>query len=148
MGYCDETGRELTPYDLAVIRARRILFHERATPRDILSGDLLEETCIQGVGTPIPIRGSPFLALYHHFGSQRQKFLEAAWITAIAHLKLGGVATEVTRLELALTAPNALAVSFVGTRRGVVLSLDGVCDLNADLRRLDLPNPGAATAER
>lgn len=105
----------LTPDRAAVLRAERLLLNQH--PAEPLKRGLanMREIMIQGQQQGTEILRSPFPDLFKQFGHRPNFFLEAAWITAVMQLKLGGTVEHVSRFELTLDGRN-LQVQFEGRR--------------------------------
>ena len=129
----------LTADEAAVQRAKRLLLNDNPAPprnqRNPHHENILQELIIAGQGTALQIQNSPFPDLFRSFGSNEHLFIQAAWISAILHLKLSNTVEQVSRLELILTN-KSLHVQFEGKRRkqyynqpAFNVAVSGVCAL-------------------
>ena len=136
--------------DLAELRARRILLNEQEdVPDNSAVSDvdkLTRELFVSGPDTTFPVQSSSFPVLYRQFGRYAQKFLEIAWVDAVARLVLSGCVSTVRRLELSMVG-NSLRVSFAGLRKRKFASaipreirIEGYCSLvsGADVTGADV----------
>ncbi|HXX24855.1 MAG TPA: hypothetical protein VEO19_17075 [Terriglobia bacterium] len=121
--------------ELAEARARRLLLNENPWKESSDINQIARELFVRGMETAVRVERSPFPAIYQHYGSDPQRFLEIAWILAVTQLKLSGAVAQVEKLRLTLAA-GALEVDFVGRRRkqyvnapAYVIRVQGFCPL-------------------
>lgn len=124
---------------LAELRARRLLLNENpyVPSRDINA--ITHELFVGGQGTFFKVQESSFPGLYRQFGSDAQRFLGIAWITAVVQLKLSACVVEVVTLQLGLIRQGVsmgLNLAFRGRRKKQYqdrppyeMSIEGTCPL-------------------
>lgn len=125
---------ELSADEIAVIRARRILFDEKLPSRGL---DTLLEALVQGGGSRsrVEVKQSVLPAALHRLRDQSSHFaLRAARLLVIAQLKLSKTIEHVHELTLGPRDETHLHVRFRGERRSLysneppsTISLEGRC---------------------
>ena len=75
----------------------------------------MTENLVQGLNSIVKIEHSTFLDLHTDFGADPIKFVEIAWVAAIADLKLSAAVQQIDHLTLKLNR-NILNVDFSGRR--------------------------------
>ena len=103
-------------------RVRRILLNEdpmaiRSDTSDMLefANEAMYESLVQGLNSIVKIQRSNFIDLHATFGNDPIKFVEIAWISAIADLKLSAAVEQVHHLTLEMNS-EILNVDFSGRR--------------------------------
>lgn len=125
--------------ELAVMRARRILLNENPAPEDLKSlsdiNAITRELFIGGQGTYLHVQRSPFPVLFQQHSADRERFLDLAWINAVANLKLTATVETIELLELILLG-ESLQVEFRGKRKRkysnvppFAIEVSGICPL-------------------
>jgi hypothetical protein len=107
-----------SPDQLAEQRARRLLLNENPRKETTDINRAFEEVFVAGQGGILPIKQSPFPALFKQFGDNSKRFVEIAWILAVFQLKLSGTVAEILHLELT-TAGDRLEINFSGRRKKI-----------------------------
>lgn len=121
----------VTADEFAERRVRRLLLGEFPAPT--LSGgtggtvDLLNaatnENLLVGLNSIAKIKQADFPILFAQFGSSPIEFLECAWISAVANLKLSAAVQHIDHLKLTLDGNN-LHVDFLGRRHRKYANVD------------------------
>ncbi len=130
--------------EIAEMRARRILLDEKIpTPsaqdswhRASLDSGVLDRAVEGTYGSRIPIKGSPFPALFSAFKNNPGGFTAAAKLYAVMQLLLSNAVGSVHRLDLKMKGRDKLSVKFEGERPprysnqpAQVIKVEGVCEL-------------------
>lgn len=130
--------------EIAEMRARRILLDEKIPApsaqdswhRASLDGGMLDRAVEGSYGSRIPIKGSPFPALFSAFKNNPGGFTAAAKLYAVMQLLLSNAVGSVHRLDLKMKGRDKLSVKFEGERPPrysnqppQVIKVEGVCDL-------------------
>ena len=141
----DVTFNNITPDQIAEIRARRILldekleelpehFQNRAGMLGLLNQTTLEMFIREGNGFQIPESAIPFL--YRSVGQTVGRFEKFARLISVLYLKLSGTIADVLQLDLKLLNPRQLQVKFQGRRprrytnvEPSIIQVDGICPL-------------------
>lgn len=118
-----EMGTSGTSADeFAEKRIRRLLLNQDPMAFKSSKDDAVEraneamfESLLQGLNSIVKIQRSPFLDLHSHFGADPVKFLEIAWISAVADAKFSAAVQHIEHLTLELDQ-NILDVDFSGRR--------------------------------
>lgn len=127
----EETGTASTSADqFAEKRVRRLLLNENPTAFKSdkadtvgLMNEAMIENLVQGLNSIVKIKRSGFIDLYSDFGADPQKFIEIAWISAIADLKLSASVEHINHLKLELSG-DVLSVDFSGRRHRKYVNVD------------------------
>ena len=133
----DATVWNITPDQIAEMRARRILLNEKTDelPRREL------ESYIRGSALPehdliLEVPESPIPALYQSYGQTVERFQKFAHLAAVLHLKLSDTIGDVLQLDLKLLDSKQLQVRFKGRRPRAttttgpaIIEVDGICPL-------------------
>ena len=130
--------------DIAELRGRRILLND-PPPKPVtdyefynlaLADDLLLETLIKGIDSPIKVENCVLQSLYPAYNDRPKLFLELARLAAIFSLKAGDVVEQVLELTLGPINQSKAYVRFRGRRRKVysnaepaVIEIEGNCPL-------------------
>ena len=85
--------------------------------------DATHEIMIRGLNQAVKIEESPFPKLFDTFGSDPQRFLDTAWIAAVADLKRSSSVEVIDKLSLKL-ARETLTVDFIGHRQRRYVNVD------------------------
>lgn len=111
-----------TSEQFAEMRVRRLLLNEfpkrlRGSQSDTLGflNDSMQENLIQGLKPIVAVERSIFPDMYRELGGSPQRFLEFAWVAAIADLKLSSAVEHIDYLKLTLSG-SSLNVQFKGYR--------------------------------
>jgi hypothetical protein len=141
----DVTFENISPDQIAEMRARRILldekleelpehFQNRTGPAGLANQATLEMFIRKGNGFQIPQSAIPFL--YRSVGQTVRKFEKFARLISVLHLKLSGTVEDVLQLDLKLLNPWQLQVRFEGylPRRAInvapsTIQVNGICPL-------------------
>ena len=141
----DVTFNNITPDQIAEMRARRILldekleelpehFQNRTGMLGLLNQTTLEMFIREGNGFQIPESAIPFL--YRSVGQTVGRFEKFARLILVLHLKLSGTVADVLQLDLTLLNPKQLQVKFQGHRprrhtnvEPCIIQVDGICPL-------------------
>ena len=126
-----ETGTSSTSADqFAERRVRRLLLNENPmafkSDKDDAVGFLNEamtENLVQGLNSIVKIERSGFIDLHKDFGLDPQKFIEIAWISAVADLKLSASIEHINHLRLQLSG-DVISVDFSGCRHRKYVNVD------------------------
>ncbi len=118
-----EVGTSGTSADeFAEKRVRRLLLNEnpmafKSDTNDMIgfANEAMSESLVQGLNSIVKIQRSSFIDLYTDFGTNPIKFVEIAWISAVADLKLSAAVQHIDHLKLELNR-NILNVDFSGRR--------------------------------
>lgn len=118
-----EMGTSSTTADqYAERRVRRLLLDEypmslNSEQSDFLAvaNEAMQENLIEGLNSLVKVRGSTFPILFKQLQSSPGEFLEIAWISAAANLKLSSAVEHIDQLKLSLVG-NFLEVHFSGYR--------------------------------
>jgi hypothetical protein len=118
-----EVGTSGTSADqFAEKRVRRLLLNEnpmafKSDTNDMigLANEAMSESLVQGLNSIVKIQRSSFIDLHTDFGTNPIKFVEIAWISAVADLKLSAAVQHIDHLTLELNR-NILNVNFSGRR--------------------------------
>lgn len=138
------TYGDISPDDLAEMRARRILLDEKPSQNrqgfggveddGFLESLISHESPTRQLG--LRIRQSPFQELFRSFGREPGRFRKFARLVAILYLKLSNTVEDILELDLDLIDSSQLHVSFKGRRRRVyanveppILDVNGICPL-------------------
>ena len=135
----DATVWNITPDQIAEMRARRILLNEKTDelPRREL------ESYIRGSALPehdliLEVPESPIPALYQSYGQTVERFQKFAHLAAVLHLKLSDTIGDVLQLDLKLLDSKQLQVRFKGRRPRAttttgpaIIEVDGICLLES-----------------
>jgi hypothetical protein len=138
-GGMEPSTSNLSADEIAVLRARRILFNEGGSkPRRSRSSDPnddLIEMFVRGMSVPIEVESSPFPQLYQELQTDIPRFLAACKLTAVLYLCMTGTIESVDLLEVRHSA-GVLKIQFEGTRHRrysnmapYVMNLVGECQL-------------------
>ena len=141
----DVTFNNITPNQIAEMRARRILldekleelpehFQNRTGMLGLLNQTTLEMFIREGNGFQIPESTIPFL--YRSVGQTVGRFEKFARLILVLHLKLSGTVADVLQLDLKLLDPKQLQVKFQGRRprqdtnvEPPIIEVNGICPL-------------------
>ena len=141
----DVTFNNITPDQIAEMRARRILldekleelpehFQNRTGMLGLLNQTTLEMFIREGNRFQIPESTIPFL--YRSVGQSVGRFEKFARLILVLHLKLSGTIADVLQLDLKLLNPEQLQVKFQGRRpqrytnvEPFIIQVDGICPL-------------------
>ena len=139
------TFNNITPNQIAEMRARRILldekleelpehFQNRTGMLGLLNQTTLEMFIREGNGFQIPESTIPFL--YRSVGQSVGRFEKFARLILVLHLKLSGTVADVLQLDLKFLGPKQLQVKFQGRRprqytnvEPPIIEVDGICPL-------------------
>ena len=139
----DMTFNNISPDQIAEMRARRILldekleelpehFQNRTGFVGLLNQTTLELFIREGNGFEIPESAIPFL--YRSVAQGR--FEKFARLISVLHLKLSGTVEDVLQFDLKLLEPKQLQVKFQGRRpqrytnvEPSIIQVDGICSL-------------------
>ena len=123
--FCNEMemGTSSTSSDeFAEKRVRRLHLNEnpkalKSDKEDTLGlmNEAMFENLVQGLNSIVKIEQSSFIDLHNTFGADIKKFIEIAWIAAVADLKLSAAVEQIEHLRLTLDQ-NILNVDFSGRR--------------------------------
>ena len=134
----------ISPDDLAEMRAKRILLDEKPSQnrsdfRDIVDDGFLESLISHGSRTRelgFQIQQSPFPELFRSIGMEPDKFTKIARLVAVLFLKLSNTVEDILKLELDVFDASRLKVEFKGRRRRVydnveppIVEVNGICPL-------------------
>lgn len=138
------TYGDISPDDLAEMRAKRVLLDEKPSQNrqgfggveddGFLESLISHESPTRQLG--LRIQQSPFQELFRSFGREPERFRKFARLVAILHLKLSNTVEDILELDLDLIDSSQLHVSFKGRRRRVyanieppILDVNGICPL-------------------
>jgi hypothetical protein len=118
-----EVGTSVTSADeFAEKRVRRLLLNENPSALKSDNDNMIEraneamfEALVRGLNSVVKVERSSFIDLHKVFGDDSVKFIEIAWISAVADLKLSAAIQHIDRLTLELDQ-NVLNVDFSGRR--------------------------------
>lgn len=135
----------LSPIQIAEMRARRILLNEKLgrinqTGLMGLANDSMLESFIEGGmssnETNLSVLESPIPNLYRSFGQAPERFLKFARLVSVLYLKLSNTVEYILELDLELLNPKQLQVSFKGRRpqpyvnvEPSIIQVNGICPL-------------------
>lgn len=115
-------GKTYSPDDFARMRAGRILLNEPPPVDDNnrYSVDRIQqmsiEMYIRGSGTPVSVESCVIQDVFRQIGTDQEKFLQLARLTAIYYLRASGVFEHVTKAIVGPVSADSVHVEFIGTR--------------------------------
>ena len=135
---------DISPDDIAEMRARRILLNEESmqSPRgfsNLVDDGFLEslirhESPTRELG--LQIQQSPIPAIFRSFGQEPERFRVFARLISVMYLKLSNTVEDILKLDLDVLDSSRLRVEFKGRRRRVyenaeppILKVNGICPL-------------------
>ena len=143
----DMTFNNISPDQIAEMRAKRILLDERieAVIPSLNQPNLMNQTTldifITGGGpsyheTGLQIPKSPIPKLYQSFGQTNGRFEKFARLISVLYLKLSNTVEDILQLDLELLKSGKLQVRFKGRRprrstdvEPSIIKVDGICQL-------------------